>query len=207
MSHPKFIHLYPTEEDGGSRLLIQECDPTPSCIGDECQFPGCSELCAGKFLLNTEPATFEEHKRIAENKGGNLVIIPSLAKMRCIDNLMRLKTNFLHGYWLGGLVRQEGTLGSMVIVCLKGSTIQGSMTIGVPAHQHINAGRPRNLTVIPLIAIALVMDACGYGQMATGTTSCAMRRSGDCMKSPLVELLEILVISPAPFHPKVSPWI
>lgn len=102
MSHPKFIHLYPTEEDGGSRLLIQECDPTPSCIGDECQFPGCSELCAGKFLLNTEPATFEEHKRIAENKGGNLVMIPSLAKMRCIDNLMRLKTNFLHGYWLGG---------------------------------------------------------------------------------------------------------
>ena len=84
------------------RLLSQGCDPTPSCTGDECQFPGCSSFCPGKYIFNQEPATFEEHKSIAESKGGNLVMIQSSEKMRCIDNLMKLKTNFVDGYWLGG---------------------------------------------------------------------------------------------------------
>lgn len=90
-------------QDEEHRLLRrQECDPTPSCDGDECQFPGCSSFCPGTYILNQEPASFEEHKSIAESKGGNLVMIQSLEKMRCIDNLMREKTGFVEGYWLGG---------------------------------------------------------------------------------------------------------
>ena len=90
------------------RLLQPTCDPTPSCLGDECSFPNCSNECPGTYVLNKEPSEFSRHQGIAQSKGGNLVMIQSLAKMRCIDAMMRLKNNNdISGYWLGG----KGTAG------------------------------------------------------------------------------------------------
>jgi len=94
------------------RLLRPECDPTPSCVsnvcepycGDICTFPNCKEDCPGKYVLNKVEEPFSAHRLHAQQVyGGDLVMVQSEDKMKCLDNMMRSQNNGdNNGYWLGG---------------------------------------------------------------------------------------------------------
>jgi hypothetical protein len=100
----------PTTSPPTTSPMPKACNPDVDlkCVGDECRFPSCSKECAGRFVLNKALETFSEHERLAKSHGGSLVMVQSESKMRCIDNMMRLKNgNNINGYWLGG----HGTAG------------------------------------------------------------------------------------------------
>ena len=98
-------------EQGRKHRLLQACDPTPMCgrgrLGNECTFPKCSEDCPGKYILNTAPLSFWEHRMRAQRRGGDLVTVQSEAEMSCLNSMMSFlrKTNDfsdyydLSGYW------------------------------------------------------------------------------------------------------------